>query len=214
MFVNSKPERGTGLYMKNSLNAAECKELNSHKFQESVWCTFKSDNNLSVLLGCVYKSPNTDAINVEHLYDLLIRASRLKFDKICIVGDFNYRTVNWNGEWSNESDEKFVECVRDAFLSQMVTNVTRRREGQTPSLLDLVNDTQLVSDIFHHSPLGKSDHDILLFNLYVNENIDKEVDDTKYNLMKGNYYEMRKELDQMNWQGLNELDVEQCWHVI
>ena len=157
MFVNSKPERGTGLYMKNSLNATECNELNSHKFQESVWCTFKSANNLSVLLGCVYKSPNTDAINVEHLYDLLIRANKLKFDKICIVGDFNYRTVNWNGEWSNESDEKFVECVRDAFLSQMVTNVTRRRERQTPSLLDLVlvNDTQLVSDIFHHSPPGK-----------------------------------------------------------
>ena len=32
--------------------------------------------------------------------------------------------------------------------------------------------------------------------------------------MKGNYYEMRKELDQMNWQGLNELYVEQCWQVI
>ena len=82
----------------------------------------------------------------------------------------------------------------------MVTNVTRRGEGQTPSLLDLVlvNDTQLMSDIFHHRPLGKSDRDILLFNLYVNENIDKEVDDTKYDLMKGNYNEMRKELDQMN----------------
>ena len=96
-----------------------------------------------MLLGCVYKSPYTDAINVEHLYHLLIRASRLKFDKICIVSDFNYRTVNWNGE-SSKRDEKFVECVRDAFLSQMVTNVTMRREGQTSSLLDLilVNDTQ------------------------------------------------------------------------
>ena len=71
-----------------------------------------------------------------------------------------------------------------------------------------------MSDIFHNSPLGKSDHDILLFNLYVNKNIDKEVDDTTYNLMKGNNNEMRKELDQMNWQGLNELDVEQCWYVI
>ena len=41
------------------------------------------------------------------------------YDKICIVGDFNYQSVRWDGEWSIK-DNEFVECVWDAFLTQMV----------------------------------------------------------------------------------------------
>ena len=210
LFVNSKPERGTALYLKYSLNANECTDLNKHDFQESVWCTFNSKENLTVLVGCVYKSPNSGKNNIDNLYDLLLKASQLNYDKICIVGDFNYPTLNWNGAWSNESDEKFLECTRDAFLNQMVIDTTRRRQGQKPSLLDLVlvNDTSLISDIVHHCPLGKSDHDILLFSLYVNEK-DKDTGDDKFNLAKGNYEGMREELNHFDWSDLYISNVEE-----
>ena len=42
------------------------------------------------------------------------------YDKIYIVGDFNYPSVRWDGEWSNNKDNDFVECVRDVFLTQTV----------------------------------------------------------------------------------------------
>ena len=51
------------------------------------------------------------------------------YDKICIVGDFNYPSVRWDGEWSNNKDSKFVECVRCAFLTQMVKKKKNRRRG-------------------------------------------------------------------------------------
>ena len=37
------------------------------------------------------------------------------YDKIYIVGDFNYPSVRWDGDWSNNKDNEFVECVRDVF---------------------------------------------------------------------------------------------------
>ena len=33
------------------------------------------------------------------------------YDKIYIVGYFNYPSVRWDGEWSNNKDNKFVECL-------------------------------------------------------------------------------------------------------
>ena len=90
---------------------------------------------------------------------------------MCIVGNFNFPTVKWDGEWSVIKDDMFVECVRDAFLTQMVSKPTRRRKGQTPNLLDLVliSEENLVSDIFHSNPIAKSDNETLLFSLYLYE---------------------------------------------
>ena len=86
-----------------------------------------------------------------------------------MVGDFNFPTVKWDGEWSGIKNNMFVECVKDAFLTQMVFKPTRGREEQTPDLLDLalVSEMSLVSDIIHLNPTAKSDHETLLFSLYI-----------------------------------------------
>jgi len=57
------------------------------------------------------------------------------YDKIYIVGDFNYPSVRWDGEWSNNKDNEFVECVRDVFLTQTVKKPTRKRERHTSNVL-------------------------------------------------------------------------------
>ena len=86
---------------------------------------------------------------------------------MCIVGDFDFPIGN--GAWSGIKDNMFVKCVRDAFLTHIVSKTTRRREGQTPNLLDLVliSEENLVSDIFHSNPIAKSDNETLLFSLYI-----------------------------------------------
>ena len=38
------------------------------------------------------------------------------YDQIDIVGDLNHPSVRWDGEWSNNRDNEFVECVRDVFV--------------------------------------------------------------------------------------------------
>ena len=216
LFVNSKPKLGVALFMKDSLNAVECIELNNNDFQESVWCSFKSNRDEEVLVGCIYKSPNSDLENVEKLHKLLLNDRIKSYDKTLIVGDFNYPTVNWNGDWSSTKDEVFLECIRDAFLHQMVVYPTRHREGQRPTLDDLilVSDEQLVSDIVHYSPIGKSDHDVLLFQLYINERETEKVDFADFDLGKGNYNKMKEELGRRDWGSLADMNVEDGWLVV
>ena len=67
-----------------------------------------------------------------------------------------------------ESDEfKFIENLRENFLVQMVDNYTRYRQGQDPSILDLIitNNDTLVEDLQYDPPIGKSDHLMLTFKI-------------------------------------------------
>ena len=79
------------------------------------------------------------------------------------MGDFNYREINWDHWVSNTSEthysHEFIESVRDSFLHQFVDFHT--------SLLDLVfaNDELLIENIDQFSPVGKSDHVIITFNI-------------------------------------------------
>ena len=80
----------------------ECEELNETDFDESVCCYFTDANSQRVLVGYIYRSPcSTEANNQElyhKLYNLISCEHVNTFDKVCIVGDFNFPTVKWNWE--------------------------------------------------------------------------------------------------------------------
>ena len=57
--------------------------------------------------------------------------------KFCIVGDFTYPCIKWNGILIHVIDFEFVEAIRDAYLYEMVTKPTRSRFGQTANINDL-----------------------------------------------------------------------------
>ena len=96
MFLNKNAKRGVVLYVKKDLNAQECEIFEDCKFEENVWCTFTSVNDEKVLIGCIYRSPNSVMANNEYLYELLKRKEMSEYDKICIVGDFNFPKASWD----------------------------------------------------------------------------------------------------------------------
>ena len=138
MFLSRGVGRGIVLYFKQELNAEECYEFNTHNFKESLWCTFKDGNNKKVLVGCVYRSPNSSLDNNELLYSLLMKDEIQCYNKICIMGDFNFPSAKWDETWSGDRNNQFIECIRDAFLIQTVTQNTRHREGQQSTMDDLI----------------------------------------------------------------------------
>ena len=121
--------------------------------------------------------------------------SNKKYSHTCILGDFNFRDINWttgstpHNELSKES--KFIEAVRDAFLYQHVIKPTRRRGNDEPSVLDLIltDESMQVSDVAHHAPLGKSDHSVITFKFhcYLDYTKPKQV----YSYDKARFPEMR-----------------------
>ena len=66
------------------------------------------------MIGRIYKSPNSAEKNTQELLKLMRSDLLNNYDKIYIVG--------WEGEWSNNKDNEFVECIRDVFLTQTVKN--------------------------------------------------------------------------------------------
>jgi len=215
MFLNRNHKRGVALYTDKSLNAQECQDLNETEFQESVWCTFNTAEG-KVLLGCIYRSPNTSSEeNDAKLFQLLKSDTVASYDKVCVVGDFNYPQVRWDGVWSGERSDLILQHVQDAYLIQKVDTPTRRRSGQNPTLDDwvLVSEDSLVSDITHLDPVGKSDHDVLSFKLYVSTvNTVKDKVRYVYSFNKGNYDKLRDIVRDHDWTVMAEMDVEQSWN--
>ena len=202
LFINDNPKRGVALYIKSILNPQEVNNLSNHKYEESIWASLDRGGQ-KLLLGTVYKSPNTSEDNEKLLLNLLEQKEIMdnKYDKICIMGDFNYPDINWTNRSENGKGNKFQEKVDDALLFQKVKNTTRHRQGQRSNLLDLVlvNDDDFISEIEHSNPLGNSDHDVLTFTLSVPFSPPQEEVNKVFNIKKGNFNNMRQEMAVHKW---------------
>lgn len=171
------------------------------KFEESVWMNIKLKGKDTLLVGCVYRSPNSTDGNASALNTLLRKICSQRYSHTVIVGDFNYPDINWEN-WTTASQNennpavKFIETLHDCYLTQNVSEPTRGRGTTNPSLIDLVLTTEedMVTDIKHTSPLGKSDHAVLTFSLQcVKEEEKKKF--TKWLYDKGDYEGMKQYLD-------------------
>lgn len=136
----------------------------------------------------------------------------------CIMGDFNFPQLNWDtitnpNEGTKEQD--FKNGIDDAYLIQMVNNPTRRRMDQAANILDLVfvNRNDVISPISHNtSPIGKSDHEVLNFQLYIpKERKPIAVCNAAFDLRKGNYDKMREDMKQIDWSNYDNKDVAEIW---
>ena len=95
-----------------------------------------------LLIGGIYKSPNSDVPNHLALNELITQAMELKYKHTIIMGDFNFPEINWDSWSVNRSGThpsfQFIECLRDNCFAQHVNSFTRYREGYDPSCLDLI----------------------------------------------------------------------------
>ena len=84
---------------------------------------------------------------------------------LLVLGDFNLPKIDWSN-WESittnpeDLENNFLEYIRNCFLFQHVTSLTRGRSNNKPSLIDLIftNEEGMISDLEILSPLGKSDH--------------------------------------------------------
>ena len=129
-------------------------------------------------------------------------ASKLKGD-LLIIGDFNYPTIDWEQLSTphniNHCASKFLEIIQSSFLHQVVDSPTYHRPNQNPTLIDLIfsSNDHAVSNLYFHSPLGKSHHKILKFDYYIKDINKKERERLMYH--KANYQGMRDSLQNVNW---------------
>ena len=203
--LDNETGRGIAVYSKDTLDKSVIQIESDLTFEEVCLLEVRLRGGDVLLFGCIYRSPTpslTSDQNNEKLNRLLKCISNKKYSHRCIVGDFNFKHINWSS-WStphgeNSVEEKFIEAARDSYL-QHVEKPTRRRGHDDPSLLDLIltDESMQVSEIAHHAPLGKSDHSVISFdfNCYLDFSKPRE----NYSFDKGDYVGMRYKLANSNW---------------
>ena len=174
--------RGIAIYTHNAIDKSVHQIQLESRFEEACLLEIRLRGGDVLLFGCIYRSPtpsNSSVQNNEDLNNLLKIISKKEYSHRCIVGDFNYRDINWTN-WTTQhgpesKEAKFIEGVRDNYLHQHIIEATQMRGNDDPSTLDLIftDEAIQVSNIFHHAPLGKSDHSVVIlkFQCYLEREI-------------------------------------------
>ena len=164
-FVALKNRGGSCIYVKNSV---PCYEVSPpDQTEDSCWVVIPTKNNVKRLYACVYRSPNSpEENNVKLLRN--IEWAKINFPEVFLVGDMNLPSINWHTNFSgNMYEASFLDVLDDAGLEQLVSEPTRYRASQNPSLLDLIltSNPSSVQNIEISDPFGKSDHCKIEFTL-------------------------------------------------
>ena len=198
--------RGCAIYVINSLEVQEVEIISA--FADSLWVEIKLVGGDKLLVGCVYRSPNSSDASNAALRELLVQVTNKNYSHLLISGDFNFPKIdwrNWNTTTNNDEDQEsmFIEAVRDGYLHQHIHQHTRIRGDDDPSLIDLLftNEEGMIDEVEIQSPLGKSDHAMIQFkfNCY---NVLSQNSPAKFMFNRGNYDNLKTELSRVNWDDL------------
>ena len=199
--------RGIGIYVKDSITCIQIGNRISEGV-ESVQILIQAKDRDWLLVQCIYRSPSTgieSLSEIKRIFDY--KSAKYNITHRLIAGDFNIKEIDWNLEMStggeNHISTRFMGQVRDKYLYQHVRNYTRERAGTTPSILDLIltNEKNMIRNLENCSPLGNSDHMILIFELSLyleNHSVPRD----KFLYFKGDYDTMSEELSKINWKEL------------
>ena len=198
--------RGIIIWVKNNLDCNPA--CIDSPFCESVWLDLKVGGSLHLLIGCVYRSPNSTNENTAALLSLVRGLPQRKYTHLLMMGDFNYPGIDWSSYSTNNADaQEFLDSCQDSYLYQHILLPTRGRLGHNPSLLDLIftNEEEMVENIELESPLGKSDHACIVFDFRIEAN-KKDIIRTFFMYDRADYNSMRLNLASGDWvQNLDQI---------
>jgi len=143
-------ERGVLFYIASDIHVKVID--NSSARQECILLLLKgrggNSHHNQILLGNIYRSPNSTQDNDNELYKMFKDIQRTyKIPKL-LVGDFNFASIKWNATsrfgatamCSNFSDNElcFVNALRENLFYQHVVYPTRQWGSDHPHILDLL----------------------------------------------------------------------------
>ena len=202
-------ERGRGggiiVYVKNEVDIVT----------EEVKTNFNQCASLRIRARCgdvklhvVYRSPNSTKANDDDLCKWL---HELRGQNV-IVGDLNFPDINWSAGTSGSRGREFFETTIKMGMDQLV-NMPTHKCGNTLDLIQC-NRENMVTEIKLDGRIGKSDHDVVSFDLCVSkakEIIRQMLPDYR----KAKFTEMREAFWKIDWdRELEEKTVNDMWKSI
>ena len=155
---------GVILYFRNILTCKRRNELEVSKL-ETLWAEVVLRNAKPFLLCTLYRPPNANADWID-LFEQQISIAQTTGLEIIIMGDFNI-------DYKNCSNKKWLSLVQLFDLSQLITSPTRETQTSS-SLIDHLYSThpENISDCFV-SHYAVSDHFPICFTRKINSKVKK-----------------------------------------
>ncbi|GAB0205541.1 hypothetical protein GRJ2_003019700 [Grus japonensis] len=149
---------GVALYVRDCFDCIELSDWDDKV--ECLWVRMRGRAH-KALLGVCYRPPNQDEEVDEAFYKRLAEVSQSL--ALVLMGDFNLPDVCWEYSTAErKQSRRFLECVEDNFLRQLVSKPTRG--GASLDLL-FTNREGLVGDVVVGGYLELSDHKMIEFSI-------------------------------------------------
>jgi hypothetical protein len=89
-----------------------------------------------------------------------------------VIGDLNFSNIKWSQgiyQWTSSRESDLISKLNHNNVSQLISEPTRFRQNQQPSILDLLltTDADLISQVTVGDPIGISDHCRITFDIQV-----------------------------------------------
>ena len=201
---------GILLCTKDGIDVQKRENQELSEYDEALWCDISSPGSeLDLLLGIVYRSPNNSNDENDRLNKVLKKLNDEQ-KEIMIIGDFNYRDIDWETmQTSSSRSEAFMEVVMDNLLIQHVTQPTRQE-----SLLDLVitSNPDMIDEVEIIEHLGRSDHNMLKWDMNFYVKVDESL--PKRDFRNANIDQIKSELNDTDWRELlSNKSTEEAWDI-
>ena len=191
---------GVLMYVKEGLNPIDCELVTEHEMLGIMLKSLKRE--LYVYL--VYRPPHQAIEKDKSLYSYL---STIIKNKLCIIaGDFNCPKVDWKHRTADLEGRQLIDFASDELLTQWVNEATRGN-----NILDLVfsSEDDMISNLKIEEKLGKSDHNIVKFEINTNFTI-RKTSFIKPDFRNANFERLRTEVNRI--EKISKTNVEDKWN--
>jgi len=201
-------ERGVEALPSTSRNQYSVKS--SHKQVESLWVRIRDGGNKGNLVMGVYYRPPDQGKPTDEAFFLQVQEA-LRSQSLVLLGDFNHPNICWKSSTaSGRQSRRFLECIEDNFLSQIIDTPT-----QGDAILDLMltNASELIGDVKTGGSLGCSDHSLVELTVLRDMGKVRSIVRT-LNFRKANFQLFKELVSRMPWEMvLRDRGAAQSWQI-
>ena len=208
------PGGGCALYVDSTLPSSLILDEPFAALPDSIFCQVCPCSGTKLLIGVIYRPPNSTPEAHEALLLALAQTAKMRFTHILLVGDFNFPNFSSNAdipESSHSPLSTFTKLMQDLNYTQHVSEHTRVGPDGSLSTLDLIftNEALMVGSIEFLPPLGSSDHLTLLFDYVWDSELKAHGQLTKKHFFRGDYCSINRSLELApcpNWSEFQSID--------
>ncbi len=161
---------------------------------ESLWINISTTTDNQLLIGNCYRPELAGPPYVTKLCNLI---SSINHTNTVLVGDFNFRGIDWSTESAlGNCEDMFLRCIQENFLHQMVTLPTR--DKYINDLL-LTTDESLVHNVEVYNHFGNSDHKVIEAEIQLHRPTMATTPRKVFMYSRGNYISMQQEANDLDW---------------